>query len=201
MSKDVTSKGTSVKTAEFKESAAAVAVKKGGVAPKTNLPSAKGVVKKEKVLIPDIIRGRMPIAVVAMVRYGDQKDGDVRSLAKLFGTTVGKITDIKKNSTFTYLPATFRPTAQQKADGIAWLQRHVGYKNGDVDKLINELEKTKEATVAEAAEYEAIRAKAKGQVSKTKDGTIADGGGGNRVKKVAVKTTESVKKLTAKDLL
>ena len=114
MSKDVTSKGTSVKTREFKESAAAVAVKKGEVAPKTNLPGAKGVVKKAKVLIPDIIRGRMPIAVVAMVRFGDQKNGDVRSLAKMFGTTVGKITDIKKNSTFTYLPATFRPTAQQR---------------------------------------------------------------------------------------
>ena len=201
MSKNQTSKGSTVKKDEgFKESAAAVALKKGEPVPKTNLPGAEGVEKKAKVLIPDIIRGRMPIAVVAMVRFGDQKGGETKDLATMFGTTVGKITDIKKNSTFAYLPPTFKPTAQQKADGIAWLQRHVGYKDGAVDKLINELEKTKEATAAEAAEIEAVRAKAKGQVPKTKEGKTADGGGGNRAGKKA-EAAPAGPKPTAKELL
>ena len=170
-------------------------------APKSNLPGAEGEApKKEKKLIEGITRGRMPIAVVYMVRFGDQKKGETKDLAPLFGTTVGKITDIKKNSTFAYLKESFKPTEVQKAEGIAWLQRHVSFKTGAVDGLINELEKTKVATAEEAAVIEAERAKAKGQTPKTKEGKEADAGGGNRVK-AAVKATEPGAKVAGKDLL
>ena len=166
--------------------------KEQSAAPKSNAPGAEAPAKKEKKLIEGITRGRMPIAVVNMVRFGDNKLAETKDLATMFGTTVGKITDIKKNSTFAYLVAGFKPTAEQKADGIAWLQRHIGYDEGKVDKLINELEKTKVATAEEAAAFDAIRSKAKGQKEKTKTGEVADAGGGNRAGK---------KKATAKDLV
>lgn len=152
--------------------------------PTTNLPKSDAP-KKEKKLIEGITRGRMPIAVVYMVRFGDQKDESTKELATLFGTTVGKITDIKKVSTFAYLKADFKPTEAQKEEGIAWLKRHVGYETGVVDGLIDELEGMKAATADEAAKIEATRAKAKGQLAKTKEGKEADAGGGNRTKPAA----------------
>lgn len=157
-------------------------------APKTNAPDAAvaSAEKKPKVLIPDIIRGRMPILVVHMVRFGDQKGGETKALATMFGTTVGKITDIKKKSTFGYLPEKFKPTQAQKDDAVAWLQRHVGFKEGKVDMLINEAEAYKLATKEEALEFENIRIIARGQVPKTKTGETANAGGGNRQKKPAV---------------
>ena len=195
-----TSKGTTV----AKPAATASTLPPGPdgkkTAPKSNLPGAEGVEKKEKKLIEGITRGRMPIAVVFLVRFGDQKKGETKDLAPLFGTTVGKITDIKKCSTFAYLKGTFKPTAEQKADGIAWLQRHVSFKTGAVDVLINELEKMKVATADEAAAIEKERAAAKGQTPKTKEGKVADAGGGNRVKPAA-KETEAGAKVAGKDLL
>ena len=175
--------------------------------PKTNLPDAKtkgteGGEKKAKNLIPDIIRGRMPILVVHMVRFGDQKNGETKDLAPMFGTTVGKIADIKKKSTFAYLPEKFKPTAEQKADAIAWLQKHVGYKEGKVDGLIEEAESYKVATAEETAEFEKIRVAAKGQKSTTKEGETADAGGGNRRTKPAKPAEAEPKgKATAGDLL
>src|SRR5574344_1507251 len=72
-------------------------VKTEGAAPKAKLPEGTvgGETKetKPKNLIPNIIRGRMPIVVVWIVRFGDQKGLATKELADLFGTTVGKITD------------------------------------------------------------------------------------------------------------
>lgn len=174
-----------------------------GAAPKAKLPegTAGGGETKEakpKNLIPNIIRGRMPIVVVWMVRFGDQKGGATKELADMFGTTVGKITDIKKKSTFAYLPEDFKPTQAQKEEGIAWLQKHVGYSEGKVDKLINELEGLKTANEAEAAAFEALRVKNRGQLPTTKTGETADAGGGNRqAPPVAKAKKENPKKETA----
>jgi len=165
------------------------------LAPKSTVPVVEGE-KKEKKLIPDIIRGRMPIAIVAMVRFGDQKLGATKDLATLFGTTVGKIDDIKKRHTFSYLPETFKPTTEQKAEGIEWLQKHVGFKKGAVDVLINELEKTKLCTPEEAAAYEKLRVANRGQKPTTKDGKTADAGGGNH--KAPAKAKDNAKDVGAK---
>jgi hypothetical protein len=200
MAKDVKNDAEIKGTDSFKENPANVAVKAGTV-PKTNVEGAAPE-KKAKVLIPDIIRGRMPIAVVYQVRFGEQRGGETKALATLFGTTVGKITDIKKNSTFAYLTESFKPMAVQKEEGIAWLKRHVGYGKGDVDVLINELEAMKVATAEEAAAFEATRVANKGQKATTKEGKAADAGGGNRVGK-AQKAEPAVQagKPGAKDLL
>jgi hypothetical protein len=175
----------------------------GKEVPKSNVPKKEAVEgeKKEKKLIPDIIRGRMPIAVVAMVRFGDQKMGATKDLAKMFGTTVGKIDDIKKKHTFAYLPDAFRPTKEQKEEGIEWLKQHVDFKKGGVDVLINELEKTKVATAEDVAAYEKLRVAARGQKPTTKTGEKADAGGGNRMKAPAAKAAAPAAKTDAKDLL
>lgn len=124
----------------------------------------------------EIIRGRMPVAVVHMVRFGSLKDQPTKAKADAFGTTVGKVDDIAKNRNFAYVSEDFKPTEQQKADGLAWLQRHPT----GADDLINELSSTQAATADEAAAFEASRSAARGQNSTKADGEPADAGGGNR---------------------
>lgn len=124
----------------------------------------------------EIIRGRMPVAVVAMVRFGSLKDSSTKEKAEAFGTTVGKIDDIVKNRNFAYVTADFVPTEQQKADAIAWLERHP---EGAQD-LIDQVKAGPTATEEQAAAFEAARAAARGQSSTTKEGEPAAAGGGNR---------------------
>lgn len=130
----------------------------------------------EKPAPREIIRGRMPVAVVALARFGSLKDAATKAAAEAFGTTVGKIDDIRKNRNFAYVTESFRPTEQQKADGIAWLERHPT----GAQALIEELQAMEVATPEQAAEFEQIRAAHRGQSNKTKDGEEAPAGGGNR---------------------
>ena len=124
----------------------------------------------------EIIRGRMPVAVVALARFGSMKDQTTKAKAEAFGTTVGKIDDIAKNRNFGYVTADFRPTEQQKADGVAWLERHPTGAAG----LIAELNAVEVASAEQAAAFDSLRAANRGQSSKTKDGEDANAGGGNR---------------------
>ena len=136
----------------------------------------------EKKVNPNIINGRMPVAVVAQIRFGNNKSDATKDLAAMYGTTVGKIDDIKKNRNFAYVGADFKPTQEQIDQGLEWLKRHPKYNEGTVDKIIQELETTPVATAEEAAKFEADRVAARGQSVTTKDGEVADGGGGNRRK-------------------
>lgn len=136
----------------------------------------------EKKVNPNIINGRMPVAVVAQIRFGNNKSDSTKDLAAMYGTTVGKIDDIKKNRNFAYVGADFKPTLEQIDQGLEWLKRHPKWSTGEVDKIINELETTPVATAEEAAKFEADRIAARGQSVTTKDGSVADGGGGNRRK-------------------
>lgn len=140
----------------------------------------------EKSAPREIIRGRMPVAVVALARFGSMKDAPTKAVAEAFGTTIGKIDDIRKNRNFAYVTESFRPTEQQKADGIAWLERHPT----GAQALIDELKAMEVATPEQAAEFEQLRAANRGQSNKTKDGEEANAGGGNRRGKKA-KSVES----------
>lgn len=130
----------------------------------------------------EIIRGRMPVAVVYMARFGDQKGESTKAKADKFGTTVGKIDDIVKGRNFAYVTAAFRPTQEQKDQALEWLKRHPNYDKMNVDQLVNELEAIPVATAEEAAAFEAVRVAARGQTPKTKTGETADAGGGNQRK-------------------
>ena len=145
----------------------------------------------EKKVNPNIINGRMPVAVVAQIRFGNNKGDSTKELAAMYGTTVGKIDDIKKNRNFAYVGADFKPTQEQIDQGLEWLKRHPKWSTGDVDKVITELENTSVATAEEAAKFEADRIGARGQSVTTKDGAVADGGGGNRRKPKKAKSDEA----------
>lgn len=131
---------------------------------------------------PEIIRGRMPIAVVALARFGNTKNDSVAEQAKQFGTTVGKIDDIRKNRNFAYVTEAFKPTAAQVDEGVEYLKKHHAYDAANTDALVNELAKTPVATEAEAAAFEEARSAARGQRATTKEGEPAEAGGGNRRK-------------------
>jgi len=145
----------------------------------------------EKKVNPNIINGRMPVAVVAQIRFGNNKGDATKELAAMYGTTVGKIDDIKKNRNFAYVGADFKPTQEQIDQGLEWLKRHPKWSTGEVDKVITELENTQVATAEEAAKFEADRVAARGQTVTTKDGAVADGGGGNRRKPKKAKSDEA----------
>ena len=145
----------------------------------------------EKKVNPNIINGRMPVAVVAQIRFGNNKGDATKDQAAMYGTTVGKIDDIKKNRNFAYVGADFKPTQEQIDQGLEWLKRHPKWSTGEVDKVITELENTPVATAEEAAKFEADRIAARGQSVKTKDGAVADGGGGNRRKPKKAKSDEA----------
>ena len=129
---------------------------------------------------PNIIQGRMPVAVVHLLRFGNSKGGATKDLAAKFGTTVGKVDDVKKNRNFAYVVEDTRFTQAQIDEGCEWLKRHPKYDESGADALVVELEGYTVATDEEAKAFEAARTAARGQPTKTKDGEVANGGGGNR---------------------
>ena len=129
---------------------------------------------------PNIIQGRMPVAVVHLLRFGNSKGGATKELAVKFGTTVGKVDDVKKNRNFAYVVEDTRFTQAQIDEGCEWLKRHPKYDEAGADALVVELESYTVATDEEAKAFEAARTAARGQPTKTKDGEVANGGGGNR---------------------
>ena len=129
---------------------------------------------------PNIIQGRMPVAVVHLLRFGNSKGGATKDLAAKFGTTVGKVDDVKKNRNFAYVVEDTRFTQAQIDEGCEWLKRHPKYDESGADALVVELEGYTVATDEEAKAFEATRTAARGQPTKTKDGEVANGGGGNR---------------------
>lgn len=139
----------------------------------------------------EIIRGRMPVAIVNLVRHGNLKGETVAVKAKRFGTTVGKVDDIVKGRNFGYVTADFAPTQAQKDEGIAWLKTHPRYDADNVDDLVNELDKTPVATEEQAKAFEEARAANRGQTTTTKTGEKADAGGGNRRGKAKEPAVES----------
>ena len=129
---------------------------------------------------PNIIQGRMPVAVVHLLRFGDSKGGATKDLAVAFGTTVGKVDDVKKKRNFAYVVEDTRFTQAQIDEGCEWLKRHPKYDESGADALVVELEGYAVASDEEAKAFEAARTAARGQPTKTKDGEVANGGGGNR---------------------
>lgn len=136
---------------------------------------------------PNIIQGRMPVAVVHLMRFGSDKNKATKDLAVAFGTTVGKVDDVKKNRNFAYVVEATRFTDEQIDEGINWLKRHPKYDEANVDNLVNELESYTRATEEEAKAFAEARTAARGQPTTTKTGEVADGGGGNRRGKKAKK--------------
>lgn len=154
---------------------------------------------------PNIIQGRMPVAVVHLMRFGSNKGGATKDLAAKFGTTVGKVDDVKKNRNFAYVVEATKFAQAQIDEGCEWLKRHPKYDEAGADDLVVELSAYEAGTAEEIAAFDAARTAARGQPVKTKDGEVANGGGGNRRKssKKAKAEAEAVEvaEPTAADLM
>ena len=128
----------------------------------------------------EIIRGRMPMALVYLIRFGDTKDMSVADQASLFATTVGKITDIRKGNNFGYITESYKPTQADIDTAVERMKKHPRYDEDNVDQVMTELEGLELATPEEEAEFAAVKKANRAQSSKTKDGKEANAGGGNR---------------------
>lgn len=137
--------------------------------------------KKEAAKKVDIIRGRMPVAMVYAVRFGNLAEGSAEK-QRLFATTVGKIYDIEKNRNFGYVTEDVKFTQEQIDDAIDWMEHHPEFDAQGAQKVVDYLKKLPIATEEEAAKFEELRKASRGQTTKTKDGEKADAGGGNRRK-------------------
>jgi hypothetical protein len=73
----------------------------------------------------EIIRGRMPAAVVALIRYKEEGVATAAIAAK-YRTTVGKVDDIKKGRNFGYITDEFKPTPEQVADAKGYIEQLIG---------------------------------------------------------------------------
>lgn len=155
---------------------------------------------------PNIIQGRMPVAVVHLMRFGNNKGGATKELATKFGTTVGKVDDVKKSRNFAYVVEGTKFTQAQIDEGCEWLKRHPKYDEAGADDLVVELSGYEVGSAEETAAFEAARTAARGQPTKTKEGEVANGGGGNRRKsnkkqKDSTEESAEVAEPTAADLM
>ncbi len=85
------------------------------------------------------IGGRIPEVLVYIIRFKYQNES-INDVAEAFGTTYGKVYDIRKEKTFINIREDFKPTSIQKADAIAWMRRHPDYEHGAADKIIKAVE-------------------------------------------------------------
>lgn len=124
-----------------------------------------------------IVRGVMPVLLVYLIKFESDaaaKDADV---AKMFGTTSGKVSDIRKGRNFAYLKKEFKPTAEQKAAAVTWLKAVPGYGEPQ-DKLIVSVEKFPVASEAEAKAFLDGRASSRTKTPKAAPASETSSGNG-----------------------
>ena len=132
--------------------------------------------KAEKAETPavEIIRGRMPVAIAAVVKHGldpDMKDAEV---AAMFRTTNGKVADLRANRNFAYVGEDFKPTKEQKALAVAYAEECES--SNKIKKLINALgvATDEEAAAADEARKAARKPTGKPKADKAKKAEPAD---------------------------
>lgn len=105
--------------------------------------------------LANIVRGTLPLALVYLIRFDEaaNKDADV---AKKYGTTTGKVADIKKGRNFGYVDIDFVPTADDKSKALAWLKQVPNYDTAGTDVAVSAVERM---NVASDADAEALKAK------------------------------------------
>lgn len=102
----------------------------GGQAPSTNDPAVAGATATDKKPrapknpenILDIINGRLPLPLVYMIRFDKLGAMTTADAAKAFGTSNGKVFDIKKGRNFGYIDASYKPSAEEVTAAKAWCE-------------------------------------------------------------------------------
>lgn len=112
-----------------------------------------------------IVRGRLPLIFVHAIRFDSVLNAmGNKDLASKFGTSVGKVFDIKKGRNFSYVGEDYKPTAEDLAAAQNWINQ-VGAENakgltasGDPKVMSDTLTSYKERGVASPAEIAALSA-------------------------------------------
>ena len=135
----------------------------------------EAVVKK-----PAIIRGRIALAIVYLIRFVEAAEQGTKALAEKYGTTVGKIDDIRKNRNFAYVTEDVKFTEDQIKEAVNYIAAHEDPDHAVVvTDMLNELPI---ATAEEAEAFASVKRKAGGQPRTDAEGNVIQSGGGNRQK-------------------
>lgn len=143
-----------------------------------------------------IVRGRLPLVFVHAVRF-DPTIGAMgnKDIATKFGTSVGKVFDIKKGRNFAYINAEYKPSAEDLAAAQAWIDQ-VGAQNakglsavGDKALMTTVLEQYKSGGLATAEDIAKLTA-ARGAARTVKAAAPATG-------VLATKTVSEKQEITA----
>ena len=124
-----------------------------------------------------IVRGRLPLIFVHAIRFNPTINAmGNKDLATKFGTSVGKVFDIKKNKNFAYVTEGYKPTAEDVAQAESHISG-IGSANakgltaaGDKQLLQSLLDEYKARGLASAEEAAALSA-ARGASRKPKEGS------------------------------
>jgi hypothetical protein len=106
----------------------------------------------------DIVRGRMPLPLVAAIRFVVKSDVSNAEVAKIFGTSVGKVFDIRKGRNFEYVTKDYKPGESDLAEAKKWAAEAMKH-GGDEAKILAAVEQLGTASPEEAkAQAEKITA-------------------------------------------
>lgn len=140
---------------------AATATGTPGAAPSTNDASAAPAATKTRAPknpdnVLNIINGRLPYPLVHLIRFGET--GSNADVAKKYGTSVGKVFDIKKGRNFGYIDQAYKPSAEEMTAARAWIETGKTTKGqtlkeagGDPDGIKAALDKMTVATPEEVS--------------------------------------------------
>jgi hypothetical protein len=140
--------------------------------PQTNTAEATERKRAAAANFLPIVRGRLPLIFVHAIRFDAALNAmGNKDLATKFGTSVGKIFDIKKGRNFSYIDAAYMPTADDIAAGKAWMSQ-VGAQNakgltanGDVSLMQSTLTSYEQRGLGGGAQRPARPPKVEGSAS------------------------------------
>ena len=108
-----------------------------GDVPSSNEPTAETKVRapKDPAKALDILNGRMPLPIVYAIRFQEDAGAKNSELAKKYGTSVGKVFDIRKGSNFSYITKDYRPSAEELAAARAHITTGTSAKGSNLKAL------------------------------------------------------------------
>ena len=108
-----------------------------GEVPSSTEPTAETKVRapKDPSKALDILNGRMPLPIVYAIRFQEDAGAKNSDLAKKYGTSVGKVFDLRKGSNFSYIDKDYKPSAEELAAARAHITTGTSTKGSDLKTL------------------------------------------------------------------
>lgn len=90
---------------------------------------------KDPAKVLDILNGRMPLPVVYAIRFQEPADRKNSEVAKAYGTSVGKVFDIRKNSNFGYVTKDYAPSKEEMDAAMSFINSAVSTQGRSLAEL------------------------------------------------------------------